>query len=811
MFRKAWFCFVLFLVFISFSVSQTVWEPLFMRTSAMKSAGMSGGDGGQYQTCMERGGSDNKMIVSGIDVGEIRKSADEGATWVFPKHEGLRAGGITSVLVHPTDANIMYTYGHYINYKVSSLTGVYKTTNGGDNWTRVLSLSSITTANIGCSHHQLEFEPGNPSKIYFGSCMQGFHISTDGGTTWTEKSALADKEIRWVRVKNSIILVGTDEGEIWKSTNNGDSWTQATGITAGAAIGALVFLPTDSTGSTVYAVKSGDQLYKSINGGSAFSAVAGTSKTGVYLFDISPANASYMYLMSTDGRYIYWSHTGDAGWSSASTINNSLTFIGSLGNWIGNASTGMSLSPTDPNKGVVSIGSRVYKTIDGGETYNPSSNGYSGYAHGWGCDPAIFFDKTDKNKMWTFNLDFGAVYTIDGWDTATAFGGDDTYFEDGVEWGSNQFGGVVLPSGRVIVIGGEYFNNTIKVTDNLSIWRVVLKDTLTLSAGADGSGAPFPVKLNYAETIQLNPQSTNVIYCANLRSDDGGDTWHEMADGSYHILGMYKKNGDVIYAKKYTDWTVRKTGGVIYKSSDKGNTWAALPDSGVNLGYAWNGPAGFAVDPVTEDRFYAASTNKTNSIYKYDAGVWSELIPKAGRQLGAIAVDPTNPRIVYASVDSKGEPGIYKSPDFGVTWESVQYNMPMTSDFGLVVNPHDGTLYSTGHAGMWKLTSTTTTTLVTGGSNPLSLVRCYPNPFNPAKAVGGTAKIDRMPANCTVKIFSVQGELLNTINESDFGNNGYVEWNGKDTKGDLAAFGVYMYLVEDLLGNRKTGKVALIK
>jgi len=770
----------------------------------MKAAGMLGGEAGQYQTCMERGGADNKTLVCGIDVGEIRKSSDEGTTWTFPRMEGLRAGGISSVLVHPTDAKIIYAYGNWINYKASSLSGVFKTTDGGDTWTRVLEIPN-TAGDVSCSHHQIEFDPAAPTKLYCGAYNQGFYISTDSGSSWIKRTNFPNKKVRWVRVKNSIILVGCDEGEIWRSTDDGVNWTLSTGISSGANISALVFHPTDTTGMTVYAVRSGDMLYKSTNGGVSFSSVAGTNKTGVALFDISPANPQYMYLMSTDGRYIYYSHNGDGGpWNQSTILNNNLTFIGSLGNWIGNASTGMSCSPTDANKAVVSIGTRIYKTSDGGVTYTPSNNGNPGFAHGWGCDPGMFFDKINPAKMWMFCLDFGTVGTVDGWDTATRYGGDDTYFEDGTEWGSNQFGGVVLPSGRIIAIGGEYFNNTIKATDDGNIWRIVDKDTLTLQpTGPDGPGAPYPVKLNYAETIQLHPQNNNVIYCSNLRSDDGGNTWHKMADGSYHILGMYRKNGDIIYAKKYTDWTQRKQGGVIYKSTNKGDTWTALPDAGVDIGYVWHGPAGFAVDPIKEDRFYTLSSNHVYSIYRFDSGTWTEIIPKPNREPKSIAIDPNNPRIIYVSLDGKGEPSVYKSEDYGNTWVDIQYNLPMVGAGTLVVNPHDSSLYYNSGIGTWRLSKDS----IFQPPSSLINVRVYPNPYNPKV---GTVKLDSIPINCVISIFNVSGDLINTINEVDFGNLGYVEWDGRNKTGQMVSRGIYIFVVQDTNGNKKTGKIAVV-
>ena len=97
----------------------------------------------------------------------------------------------------------------------------------------------------------------------------------------------------------------------------------------------------------------------------------------------------------------------------------------------------------------------------------------------------------------------------------------------------------------------------------------------------------------------------------------------------------------------------------------------------------------------------------------------------------------------------------------------------------------------------------------TGSSNPLSQVRCFPNPFNLKN--GGTVKIDQMTTDCSVSIYNIQGELLMTIKEKDFGNAGYVEWNGKNDKGDFAGMGIYMYCVTDGLGNKKVGKIAVVK
>ena len=93
-------------------------------------------------------------------------------------------------------------------------------------------------------------------------------------------------------------------------------------------------------------------------------------------------------------------------------------------------------------------------------------------------------------------------------------------------------------------------------------------------------------------------------------------------------------------------------------------------------------------------------------------------------------------------------------------------------------------------------------------TDPLKNVRRFPNPFNPKL---GTVKIDRLPANCTVQIYSISGALLRALNETDFGNLGVIEWDGRNSIGEYAGRGVYTYIITDDKGNKKIGKIALIK
>src|SRR5438067_11989767 len=116
------------------------------------------------------------------------------------------------------------------------------------------------------------------------------------------------------------VFIGAAGGGVWKTTNalaSSPSWTSvSTGIPSNA-IGSLAFDPTDTTGNTVYVgtgepngssdSEAGVGLYKSTNGGSSWSLVAGSAAvaTGrpVGAIAIDPANASHIFIGTDVARH----------------------------------------------------------------------------------------------------------------------------------------------------------------------------------------------------------------------------------------------------------------------------------------------------------------------------------------------------------------------------------------------------------------------------------------------------------------------------------------------------------------------------
>jgi photosystem II stability/assembly factor-like uncharacterized protein len=586
------------------------------------------------------------------------------------------------------------------------------------------------------------------------------------------------------------VLVGTDEGELWVSVDSGASLSRVVdpGFSAGTIVGNIVFHP--AVPNTVFISIENKGVYKSTVGGSStgsYSLMAGSAKTAVILFDISPASkddgSDHMYLLtkSTSSPQAYYSHNSGADWTSG-TINTSATFHGSASTWIGGV-TNISCDPADKNVAIATIGTRVYKTADGGATWEPSNAGHQGFAFGRGALPGIYFDPSDPKKMWTFNYDFGTVTTSDNWDTAERLTGMSL---PSPSWGSHQLGGAVLLSGRIFAIGGTYYNHVICKKDPGNPWQALTNSyTYTTTASLiDVNTAP------YCETIQAHSNGTTV-YVSNIRSDDGGNSWTKMADGSYHILGMYKKNCNIIYAAKYTQSNERTNTRIIYKSTDKGNTWTALIEAPVRVGYSWTSICYFAVDPLKEDRFYAVSPTSTYSIIKYDEGNWSMHTPVYGKELRSIAIDPNSSNIIYCTILSKGEPFIYKSENYGSTWTSIQGNHPMQGSAYLAVCPHDGSLYANSELGMWKLKGNTWPVRIHEMNGEQSLlIQAYPNPFQDE-----TVFRYSIPAASNVKleIYNNAGQKIRTlVNEKQAPGDHEVIWNGTNDLRQEVTKGVYI-------------------
>jgi photosystem II stability/assembly factor-like uncharacterized protein len=180
---------------------------------------------------------DSDMMGDGI-----YKSNDAGATW---KHMGLtETGRIGRIVVHPTDANIVYVCALGRTTGPQQERGVYKTTDGGGTWNRVL----FVDPNTGCSG--LNIDANDPNTLFAGMWQVEMHtyamfsggpssavyVTHDGGANWTrlEGHGLPHAPVGKIDVapapsnsKRVYALIQTaDQGSIWRSDDGGQNWSQ---------------------------------------------------------------------------------------------------------------------------------------------------------------------------------------------------------------------------------------------------------------------------------------------------------------------------------------------------------------------------------------------------------------------------------------------------------------------------------------------------------------------------------------------------------------------------------------------------------
>ena len=260
-------------------------------------------------------GTGSDGVRSNVSTGRgVYKSTDAGQTWKFI---GLyNAGQIGAVRIHPTNPDIVWVAAGGDVFKPNEERGVFKTTDGGKTWRKVLFASNKVGA------MDVEVQPGNPSVVYAwmsrlerkpwtiisGSREGGFYKSTDGGETFTKISAglpneLLGKANLAVTAANPnriyALIEAKPGGGLYRSEDAGQTWALVN------SQGALVQRPfyytslgaDPSNADVVYAGAEG--FFKSTDGGKTFN-VLRTPHGDNHDIWINPKDSQIM-IQSNDG------------------------------------------------------------------------------------------------------------------------------------------------------------------------------------------------------------------------------------------------------------------------------------------------------------------------------------------------------------------------------------------------------------------------------------------------------------------------------------------------------------------------------
>ena len=173
-----------------------------------------------------------------VDGRGVYFSPDGGHSWKFMGLADTRQ--ISTIVVDPTDPNTVYVGAMGHAWAPNPDRGVFKTTDGGKTWKKVLYVNDTT----GVS--DLALDAGNPKVIFAGMWefrrypwtmvdggpSSGLYRSTDGGDTWQKLTkGLPDSPVGRIAVAvaptnpdHVYALVEAKKGMLWASNDMGDSW-----------------------------------------------------------------------------------------------------------------------------------------------------------------------------------------------------------------------------------------------------------------------------------------------------------------------------------------------------------------------------------------------------------------------------------------------------------------------------------------------------------------------------------------------------------------------------------------------------------
>ena len=224
----------------------TTYQPIFDGQSSYSIGCVTISPHNPYEVWVGTGENNSQRSVSFGD--GVYRSLDGGKSW---KNMGLKdSEHIGNILVDPRDPNVIFVAAQGPLWRSGGDRGLYKSTDGGSSWRRVLHISEDTGVN------EVHMDPRNPNVLYAsayqrrrrvwtlinGGPESGIYKSTDGGESWREvKSGLPGEDKGRIGmcvspanpdIVYAIVEAAGGKGGIFRSTNRGETWSKRNGYVA---------------------------------------------------------------------------------------------------------------------------------------------------------------------------------------------------------------------------------------------------------------------------------------------------------------------------------------------------------------------------------------------------------------------------------------------------------------------------------------------------------------------------------------------------------------------------------------------------
>jgi photosystem II stability/assembly factor-like uncharacterized protein len=613
--------------------------------------------------------SDPKVIYLGTGESDIRsdlasgnglyKSTDGGQSWTNIGLGDTRQ--ISKIVIDPQHADIVYVAALGHAYGANAERGVFKSSDGGARWTKVLDLGpDIGAADLAMAtdHPQIVFatvwharRPPWSTYAPIGGPGSGLYRSRDGGQSWS-RLTVGLPEGDWSRSGVAVspdgqrvyALIDAQKPGLYRSSDGGDHWTLAnsdrrlttrswyfSSITVDPQNPDVIYMPNVA-------------LYRSEDGGKTISIVRGAPGGDDYhQLWIDPKNSSRMILGTDQGTTI--SVNRGETWS---TWYNQPT--AQLYHVITDNKFPYSVYGNQQDSGAIAVPSRTdHQQITNRDSF-PASGSESGY---------IAPDPNDSNLLYVSEL-YGGVSRFDLRTSLAQNIAPWPLQNWGTEINQRKYRAPWTPvllfspvDKKTLYLGTQF---VMKTADGGLHWETISPDLTGATPPKPDDKTPGPATLENAK---------------------------QRGYGVVFTIAPSPLNGDLIWAGSDT--------GLIHLTRDGGKTWQDVTPKELS---AWSKIVMIEASHFDPAEAYAAMDrhrldDQTPYLYRTrDYGAtWQRLtggLP-AVSYLRAVREDPETKGLLFAGT----ELGIVVSFDDGDRWQSLRWNLPPTSVEDMVIHGDD--------------------------------------------------------------------------------------------------------------------------
>lgn len=637
----------------------TTWQSVFDAYGSY-SVGCITMDPSNYNVLWLGTGENNNQRSVGYGDG-VYLSEDNGKSW---KNMGLKKSEhIGMIKVHPKNSAVVYVAAYGPLWSAGGDRGVYKTTDMGKTWERILHVSDNTGFN------EIHFDPNNPDIMYATAHQRRRH-------EWT-------------------YISGGPESAIYKTMDGGKSWNKIMNGIAGGDVGRIALAISPQNSNFLYAMLEGtDQnrgFYRSSDRGASWEKQSDMSTAGNYYQEIiaDPVQFDKIYVMDT-----YAKVTKDGG-KSFQGLGEKSKHVDNHAIWI---------DPRNTNHVLIGCDGGIYESFDQCKTWDFKSN-----------LPITQFYRVEVDNSTPFYYVYGG--TQDNWSMG---GPARTRSASGIvnsDWfctnGGDGFQSRIDPQNPNIVYAQSQYGGLVRF-DKLS------GEAIGIRPMEDENDKAF--RWNWDAPLVLSKHNNQRLYfAANVlfRSDDRGNNWQKI---SPDLSRGIDRNQLPVMGKVWSPEAVAKNQSTsIYgnitalsESPLDENFLVAGTDDGLiqiteNGGETWRKLEKFAgvpdqtlvqfvfCSPHNKNEVYALFNNHRNGDFKpyilksADRGnTWKPLVnglPERG-SVYCLAQDHKNPNLLFCGTEF----GFYFTIDGGENWMNLKNGLPTTAVRDIAIQTRENDL-----------------------------------------------------------------------------------------------------------------------